>query len=171
MVTVVPIPLAPYPDSPYTNGFQYINYDDSKDEDKTARTTIHNAFMNWPAMMQKALESMSNTDDTTFSRWFPEDVDVPGKDNPIDARGYVSGVFRQLLQASTTSPTAKEVIKNFVNDKNDYSKSPTAPRPKPTSRPPPTPSTSAVSAWRSPPRPLTSTAPSSATGQAGTCAR
>jgi hypothetical protein len=43
-VTVVPIPLAPYPDSPYTNEFQYINYDDSKDEDKKTRTTIHNAF-------------------------------------------------------------------------------------------------------------------------------
>jgi hypothetical protein len=105
-VTVVPIPLAPYPDSPYTNEFQYINYDDSKDEDKTARTTIHNAFKYWPAMMQKALESIANTDDTTFNRWFPEDVDVPGKDKPIDARGYVSGVFRQLLQPRESSRTS-----------------------------------------------------------------
>jgi hypothetical protein len=126
-VTVVPIPLAPYPDSPYTNEFQYINYDDSKDEDKTARTTIHDAFKDWPAMMQRALESIANTDDTTFNRWFPEDVDVPGKDKPIDARGYVSGVFRQLLQASAASPAAKEVIKDFVNDKNDYSKEPCGP--------------------------------------------
>jgi hypothetical protein len=117
-VTVVPIPLAPYPDSPYTNEFQYINHDDSKDEDKTARTTIHNAF---------ALESIANTDDTTFNRWFPEDVDVPGRDNPIDARGYVSGVFRQLLQACATSPAANQVIINFVNDKNDYSKEPRGP--------------------------------------------
>jgi hypothetical protein len=45
-------------------------------------------------MMQKALESIANTDDTTFNRWLPEDVDVPSKDNPIDARGHVSGVFR-----------------------------------------------------------------------------
>jgi hypothetical protein len=33
-----------YPDSPYTNEFQYINYNDSKDEDKPTRTTIPNAF-------------------------------------------------------------------------------------------------------------------------------
>jgi hypothetical protein len=44
------------------------NYDDSNDEDKTARTTIHNACKDWPAMMQKALESIANTDDTTFNR-------------------------------------------------------------------------------------------------------
>ncbi|KAM0690173.1 hypothetical protein Q7P36_008940 [Cladosporium allicinum] len=121
-VTVIPIPLAPYPDSPYTNEFQYINYDDSKDEDKKTRTTIHNAFKDWPAMMQKALESIANSDDKTFDRWFPDDVDVPGKDQPIDARGYVSGVFRQLLQADATSPIPKEAIKNTVNDKNDFGK-------------------------------------------------
>ena len=110
-VTVIPIPLAPYPDSPYTNEFQYINYDDSKDEDKNTRTTIHNAFKDWPAMMQKALESIANSDDTTFDRWFPEDVDVPNKDQPIDARGYVSGVFRQLLQADATFQSPKNPSK------------------------------------------------------------
>jgi hypothetical protein len=119
-VTVVPIPLAPYPDKPYTNEFQYINYDDSKDEDKNTRTTIHKAFGDWPAMMQKALEAIANSEDKTLDRWFPEDVDVPGK--VIDARGYVSGVFRQLLQADASSPAAKETIKNTVNDKNDFGK-------------------------------------------------
>lgn len=122
-VTVVPIPLSPYPDNPYTNEFQYINYDESKDEDKNTRTTIHKAFGDWPAMMQKALESIANSEDTTFDRWFPQDVDVPGNANPIDARGYVSGVFRQLLQPDANSPAAKEAIKNTVNDKNDFGKS------------------------------------------------
>jgi hypothetical protein len=119
-VTVIPIPLAPYPDKPYTNEFQYINYDDNKKEDTDTRTTIHKAFADWPAMMQKALEAIANNEDKTFDRWFPEDVDVSGK--VIDARGYVSGVFRQLLKADATSPEAKEAIKNTVNDKNDFGK-------------------------------------------------
>lgn len=118
-VTVIPIPLAPYPDKPYTNEFQYINYDDSKDEDKKTRTTIHNAFGDWPAMMQKALESIANNEDKTFDRWFPENVGAD-ESNAIDARGYVSGVFRQLLQADANSPAAKEAIKNTINDKNDF---------------------------------------------------
>lgn len=119
-VTVVPIPLAPYPDGPYTNEFQYINYDDSKDEDKKTRKTIHNAFGDWSAMMQKALEAIANPNDKILDRWFPSDVDVPGKDKPINAQGYVSGVFKQLLQADANNPTAKTSIANTVNDKNDF---------------------------------------------------
>jgi hypothetical protein len=114
-------------------------------------------------MMQKALGSIANTDDTTFNRWFPEDVDVPAK-TTLDARGYASGVFRQLLQASTTSLAAKEVIKNFVNDKNDYSKEPCGP----TTKAYFTASTNTFhfcpAGLALLPRPPTSTAPRSATG-------
>lgn len=74
-------------------------------------------------MMQKALEAIANNEDKSFDRWFPSDIDVPGRDQSIDARGYVSGVFRQLLQADATSPAAKEAIKNTVNDKNDFGNS------------------------------------------------
>jgi len=118
--TVVPIAIAPYPDHPYTNEFQYINYEEGEEVDRNTRTQIHTAFRDWPAMMQKAVESIANTDDHTFDRWFPEDVDVPSNNNPIDARGYVSGVFRQLLQADADSPAAKDVIKRLMNDKVDY---------------------------------------------------
>jgi hypothetical protein len=47
---------------------------------------------------------------------------VPGKDKPINARSYVSGVFRQLLQPDATSLAPKEAIENTVNDKNDFRK-------------------------------------------------
>lgn len=111
---------APYPDSPYTNEFQYINFDEGKDGDKKARATIHNAFRDVPAMMQKALESIENSFDKTFDRWFPEDFDLPGQDKPINARDHVGDVFRQLLQADTKFPTAKDTIKNAVVDRKDF---------------------------------------------------
>lgn len=72
-IDLPPVPLALYPDSPSTSEFQHIHYDDNKEEDKKIRTAIHNAFANWPAMMQKALQllrsilSTSHRDSRLFS--------------------------------------------------------------------------------------------------------
>lgn len=64
----VPTAPAPYPDNPYKNEFQYVNYDDSKDKDKKTRTIIHDAFGEWPDMMRMAMASIANTSDNTFDR-------------------------------------------------------------------------------------------------------
>lgn len=50
---------------------------------------------------------------------FNASADVPSEYNrcndPIDARGYVSGVFRQLLQADANSLAAKEAMTTTVH--------------------------------------------------------
>jgi len=71
-------------------------------------------------MMQKGIESVANSDDKTFDRWFPPTVKVKG--GSIDARGYVSGVYRQLLQPDPTTPKPKATVATIVNDKDDYAK-------------------------------------------------
>jgi len=116
----VPTAPAPYPGNPYRNEFQYVNYNDSRKVDKNIRTKVHDAFGEWPAMMQMAMASIANTSDDTFDRWFPSVVDVRNETRPIDAREYVSGVFRQLLQPGVISPAAKEVMSGVTNDRDDY---------------------------------------------------
>jgi hypothetical protein len=60
-------------------------------------------------MMQKAPESVANSEDKTFDRWFPSDIDMPGKDQPFDAHRYISRVFRQPLQADASQPATQSV--------------------------------------------------------------
>lgn len=58
IVTVVPLAArSPYPDEPITNEFQYLNFEESSDTDKATRTIIHEAFKDWAAVIQKAIDS------------------------------------------------------------------------------------------------------------------
>lgn len=117
--TVVPYAPSPYPASPTTNEFNYLNYKESSNDDKTSRTNVHNAFLDYAPVLQQAILSLDDTNDETFDRWFQDTLlreDGPG----LDGRAYVRGVFSQVFQASDTSPAPAEVVTSMVCSNNDF---------------------------------------------------
>lgn len=120
-VTVIPIPAAasPYPSKPTTNEFSYENYDE-KDAAQTAdRTKIHDAFGAWAEVLQAAIQSLADTSDDTFNRWFPTEVKSDGKPY-IDARTYVREAFLRVFKPDATSPTPQSRVATLINDRIDY---------------------------------------------------
>ncbi|USW53062.1 Putative metallopeptidase, catalytic domain superfamily [Septoria linicola] len=104
IVTVVPIPAAasPYPSKPSTNEFSYEHYDEAKDTDKADRTTVHNAFDAWSEVLQAAIQSLGDTSDDTFSRWFPSEA------------------LLRLFKPDATNPAPQPRVASLINDHNDY---------------------------------------------------
>jgi len=117
-VSVEAAPASPYPGTPTTNEFSYRGYDENSKQDRKDRDTVHLAFAAWAQVLQKAIESLDNTKDPTFDRWFPSQAG----DGSNNARAYVKGVFGQLFEASPTSPAPKSIVAEIVNLARDAGK-------------------------------------------------
>lgn len=116
-VTVVPVAAAsPYPASPTTNEFKYLNFDETSNPDKASRTLIHDAFEDWAAVIQKAIESLANTEDNTYKTWFPDTV----TGNKKSVRDFLTGVFTQLFDSSASPAAPLPYVASFVCDNKDF---------------------------------------------------
>ena len=105
---------SPYPASPTANEFRYRSYDENSDTDKAARDTVHNAFVAWSGVMQKAVEAVENKEDKTYDRWFPE------KAGENDGRDYVKGVLARLLESDPETPKPQPRVADLISVRNDY---------------------------------------------------
>ncbi len=121
-VTVLPLPAvanpSPFP-VPTTNEFQYLNYDENKDKDKGDRFVVHSAFVPFSDIMQKAISAVADTTDDTFDRWFPANVKQPNKQPSVDARGYVSSVYRRIISPGS-NPAPQLRMTSLVHDLTDF---------------------------------------------------
>jgi len=107
---------SPYPSSPTTNEFTYVNFDESMDNDKGDRTAVHDAFEDWAAVVKAAITSLGNTDDNTYLTWFPDTV----TGNKNTARDFLKGVLTTLLDDTTDPPAPLPYVASFVCDHKDY---------------------------------------------------
>ena len=116
-VSVIPVVAgSPYPASPTTNEFDYLNYDEENETDKATRTIIHTAFEDWAAVIQKALDSLGNSQDNTYKTWFPETA--TGNKKPV--RGFLAGVFNRVFDSNADSPAPLPYVATFVCDNVDF---------------------------------------------------
>lgn len=70
--------------------------------------------------LPKLFQSLADTSDDTFDRWFPPNVKQGDNKPSTDARAYVRSVWTQMFSPDATTPTPKNLISTFVSDKNDY---------------------------------------------------
>lgn len=117
--TVIPYAASPYPASPTTNEFKYANYKENSDTDKAARTTVHDAFLDYSPVLQQAILSLDDTNDKTFDRWFQEEI-LREDQSDLDGRTYVKGVLGGVFQASDTSPVPASVVTSLTCFNNDF---------------------------------------------------
>lgn len=116
-VSVIPVAAgSPYPAAPTTNEFQYLNFDETSNTDKATRTIIHNAFEDWAAVIQKAIDSLNNAQDNTYQVWFPTTV----TGNKKTARNFLVGVFEELYDSSSNPAAPLPYVATFTCDNKDY---------------------------------------------------
>ena len=116
-VTVIPVAAgSPYPASPTTNEFQYLNFDENSNTDTASRTIIHNAFEDWAAVVQKAIDSLANAQDNTYNVWFPNTV--TGNKNSV--RDFLTGVYSQLFDLNANPAAPLPYVASFTCDNKDY---------------------------------------------------
>lgn len=106
---------SPYPASPTTNEFKYLNYRESNDEDKKNRKKVHDAFLDFSPVLKAALEAIDDQD--VFGRWFQDKVLREDKDD-LDGPEYVKGVLSRIYSASNDAPTERVI--GFTNVRNDW---------------------------------------------------
>jgi hypothetical protein len=114
--TVIPLEAEPYPAQPTTNEFLYLNFDQENELDKARQVIIHNAFMDWAAVMKKAVDSLNDAQDNTYQAWFPNSVD--GNKRP--GREFLARVYGTLLDTDADPPAPNPYVASFVCDNEDF---------------------------------------------------
>jgi hypothetical protein len=115
-ITVLPVQASPFPAGPTTNEFLYLNFDEESKPDKAKRLVIHDAFEDWAAVVQKAIESLTNTQDNTYQAWFPDSVNR----NKKPVREFLAGVYETLFDSSADPAAPLPYVASFVCDNTDF---------------------------------------------------
>ncbi|KAF3001152.1 hypothetical protein E8E14_005395 [Neopestalotiopsis sp. 37M] len=94
------------------NEFQYLNFDVTKDDQKTHVQSAHQAFCTgWSQLTVMGSENVDDSDRTIFKRYF---------DDTSDAKSDVSKVYSALVD--TSNGVAQPIVAKMILDNNDFLK-------------------------------------------------
>ena len=99
---------------PTVNEFRYQYYRDNNQNDKADKIDVHDAFKYWADMMQAGVNALADSNDNTYSRWFPAMA------GGMNGRQYVYNVLIRLLDDDEDDPTPHPRVVSLVSRRDDF---------------------------------------------------